>query len=335
LLKSKPIILTSRTVDGIHLNGGTVLGTSKSRSVDIGAVVDKIELWNINHLYVIGGDGGQRAAQQIHELCQLRQLPCCVIGVPKSIENSILLIDRTFGFETAVEEAQRALEAGKVEASSSPLGVSIVRLMGRKSGWLAMQASLASGLVDCTLIPEVPFILYGPTGLLAFLDEIISKQGHAVICLSEGAGQDLLDKKNEHPHSQPFHLDSTGSPLMKDIGSLLRSRISHHLGPRADVTLIDTIAMIRTRPCHSQDHIYCRVLASNAVDAAFSAFSGIIVGEVLNHFCYLPIPIITQAVRRVDPAGAAWRATRSSMGQPSLESTEASTEDLKTKLGLE
>ena len=327
---SKPIVLTKASVDGIHLKGGTVLGTSKSRSVDIHAVVEKLSLWNINMLFVIGGDGGQRAAQMIHEQCNERQLPCCIIGVPKSIENSILLIDRTFGFETAVEEAQRALEAAKVEASSSPLGVSIVRLMGRKSGWLAMQASLASGLVDITLIPEAPFALYGPEGLLAFVDKIIDKQGHAVICLSEGAGQDLLDRKKENHHKNPgFHLDSTGSPLMKDIGSLLRSRIGHHLGPRADVTLIDTMALIRTRPSHSQDHIYCKVLASNAVDAAFAGYSGVIVGEVSNHFCLFPIPVITQAVRRVDPAGTMWRATRSSMGQ-SLESPAKSRDNLRT-----
>ena len=64
-------------------------------------------------------------------------------------------IDRCFGFESAVEEAQRALLAAKVEASSAFRGIGLVKLMGRSSGFIAMQASMASGLVDVCLIPEV------------------------------------------------------------------------------------------------------------------------------------------------------------------------------------
>lgn len=70
---------------------------------------------------------------------------CNVIGVPKSIDNDILLIDKCFGFDTAVEEAQRALLAAKIEASSARHGIGLVKLMGRQSGFIAMQASMASG----------------------------------------------------------------------------------------------------------------------------------------------------------------------------------------------
>jgi 6-phosphofructokinase len=62
--------------------------------------------------------GGNAAANAIHDGCRKQELKCCVIGVPKSIDNDIMLIDRCFGFETAVDEAQRALLAAKVEARS-------------------------------------------------------------------------------------------------------------------------------------------------------------------------------------------------------------------------
>lgn len=63
--------------------------------------------------------GGNAAANAMNEECRRRNVNCCVIGVPKSIDNDILLIDRCFGFETAVAEAKKALLAAKVEARSA------------------------------------------------------------------------------------------------------------------------------------------------------------------------------------------------------------------------
>ncbi len=93
---------------------------------------------------------------------------------------------RCFGFDTAVQESQRALDAARVEASSAFRGVGIVKLMGRMSGFIAVQASLASGAVDVCLIPEVPFTL---ERLYAYVEEVLGKQGYCVICVAEGAGQ--------------------------------------------------------------------------------------------------------------------------------------------------
>lgn len=88
----------------------------------------------MTQLYVVGGNGGNAAANAIHDECERTGVVCSVVGVPKSIDNDILLIDRCFGFDTAVEEAQRSLLAAKVEASSAHRGVGLVRLMGRQSG---------------------------------------------------------------------------------------------------------------------------------------------------------------------------------------------------------
>ncbi|KXZ42579.1 hypothetical protein GPECTOR_132g591 [Gonium pectorale] len=172
---AKPRPLTRAAMEGAHLRGGSLLGTSKSWA-DIDHVVHKIEMWEVNMLFVVGGDGGLRAAQLLSEQCRVCGLPCCVVGVPKSIENDILLVDRTFGFETAVQEVQRPLLAAKVEASSIRGGIGLVKVMGRHSGFLAMQASLASGVVDVCLIPEVSFTMDGPHGLLAYVGKVLERK---------------------------------------------------------------------------------------------------------------------------------------------------------------
>jgi len=189
----KPIQLTAQNVDGIHLTGGTVLGTSRGGAT-VKEIVSRISLWGLNMVFVVGGNGGNAAAHAIAEECESQQVNCSVIGIPKSIDNDILLIDRCFGFETAVEEAQRALMAAKVEARSAHNGLGLVKLMGRQSGFIAMQASMAAGVVDVCLIPEIPFSL---RALTRHVRRIMARQGHCVVCAAEGAGQDILAKLNE------------------------------------------------------------------------------------------------------------------------------------------
>jgi len=143
----KPVVLTKQSVDGIHLEGGTILGTSRG-GADIAKIVKHIDLQGIDVCFVVGGNGGNAGAAAIQaELARCNVL-CSIIGVPKSIDNDILLIDKCFGYDTAVEEAQRALISAKVEASSAFRGVGIVKLMGRQSGFIAVNAAMACGMVD-------------------------------------------------------------------------------------------------------------------------------------------------------------------------------------------
>ena len=211
---------------------------------------------------------------------------------------------------TAVEESQRALLAAKVEASSARSGIGLVKLMGRQSGFIAMQASMASGVVDACLIPEVPFKLDGPGGLIAYLENSIRNHGHCVVCVAEGAGQDLLD-------GEVLGRDASGNPILKDIGLWLKQEMKKRI-PQADIKYIDPSYMIRSVPTTSNDRIYCKVLAHNAVHAAFAGYTGITVGLVNTHYVYLPIPVVISAPRCVDPKGKAWNRLRASIGQPNF-----------------
>eukprot|EP00210_Caulerpa_lentillifera_P008286 g7907.t1 len=314
----KPIVLTKKIVDGIQLEGGTILGTSRG-GANMKEIVKRIDMWGINMLFVVGGNGGNAGANAIHNYCKANDVHCAVVGVPKSIDNDILLIDRCFGFETAVDEAQRALMAAKVEALSAHHGIGLVKLMGRQSGFIAMQASLAAGIVDVCLIPECPFELYGKNGMFQYVKKILRTKGHAVICVAEGAGQSLLKALNGKNGTDGK--DASGNPILKDIGKFLREEMKQYFGD-ADIKYIDPTYMIRAIPASPTDRIYCKILAHNAVHAAFAGYTGITVGLVNTHYVYLPIPAIIMSPRRVDPRGKFWNRLRASIGQPSFCNSE-------------
>ncbi|PRW61573.1 phosphofructokinase family [Chlorella sorokiniana] len=309
--KAKPVVLTKKAVEGIHLEGGTMLGTSRG-GADLRQIVKQIDLWGIDMVFVVGGNGGNAGAAAIQEELEKHNILCSVVGVPKSIDNDILLIDKTFGFDTAVEEAQRALLAAKVEASSAYRGIGLVKLMGRQSGFIAMQASMASGVVDICLIPEVPFKLAGETGVFAYLDKVLTEKGHAVMCVAEGAGQDILAAGDGN-----LKTDASGNPILEDVGPWLKSEMKKYFKD-ADVKYIDPSYQIRSIPTTSGDRIYCKVLAHNAVHAAFAGYTGVTMGLVNTHYCYLPIRTVIQAPRRVDPRGKTWNRLRASIGQPNF-----------------
>ncbi|KAL6770454.1 PFK5A [Auxenochlorella protothecoides x Auxenochlorella symbiontica] len=302
--KHRPVVLTGRSVEDIHLEGGSILGTS-SIAPDYRKIVRMIDLMGLDMLFVIGGAGGHMGATQLEALLTQHGVRCVVVGVPKSIDNSILLVDRCFGFETAVNEAQRALFAAKVEALSTWHGIAVVKLMGHASGFIALEASMASGIVDACLIPEIRFLLDGEAGLSTYLDRLLQRQGSAVVCVAEGAGQHFFDTP---------HRDRAAD---RDVGPWLAAALKER-HPGAYVKYIDPSYLVRSVPTVSSDRTYCKVLAHNAVHAAFAGFTGTTVGLVNTHYVLLPIPFVTQAPRRVDPQGNQWNRLRAANGQPNF-----------------
>ncbi|KAI8113918.1 hypothetical protein M9434_002046 [Picochlorum sp. BPE23] len=307
--KKRPVVLTRQNVEGIHLEGGTILGTSRG-GADMDKIVRQIDIMGIDVVFVVGGNGGNAGAAAIQKACEENNVLCSIVGVPKSIDNDILLIDKCFGFDTAVEEAQRAIICAKTEASSAYNGIGMVKVMGRQSGFIALDASMSSGVVDICLIPEVPFKLQGRKGLFCYIEKVLAKKGHCVICVAEGAGQDILaTRENE--------TDASGNPILKDAGKWLRSEIKKNIHD-VDMKYIDPSYIIRSIPTTSVDRIYCKILAHNAVHAAFAGFTGVVVGLVNTHYVYLPIPTVIQAPRKVDPKGKKWNQLLASIGQPTF-----------------
>ncbi|XP_031115186.1 ATP-dependent 6-phosphofructokinase 5, chloroplastic-like [Ipomoea triloba] len=302
--------LSRKVVQNINLSGGSLLGVSRG-GAQINRIVDSIQARGINMVFVLGGDGTHAGANAMHEECRRRKMKVSVVCVPKTIDNDILLIDKTFGFDTAVEEALRVVNSAYIEAHSAYHGIGVVKLMGRSSGFIAMHASLASGQIDVCLIPEVPFKLDGENGVLKHLEYLIETKGSAVVCVAEGAGQDLMEKSNLK--------DASGNPVLSDIGVHIQQQIKKHfkkIEQMVDVKYIDPTYILRGCRASASDAIMCTVLGQNAVHGAFAGFSGITVGICNTHYIYLPIPEVIAASRHVDPNSRMWHRCLTSTGQP-------------------
>ena len=306
-----PIVLTPDFVDSIHQQGGTVLGTSRG-PVDIGRAVDALIQRQINVLFTIGGDGTQRGGNALFEEATRRGHVLSVVGVPKTVDNDVAFVTRSFGFLTAVEEAAKVLDRAHTEARSVGNGIALVKLMGRHAGFIAVGATVASQDVNFTLIPEVPFALDGPRGLLAALESRIRERGHAMVVVAEGAGQNLLADAESGR-------DASGNVKLRDIGPFLRGQIEAHF---ASVPLplvmryIDPSYLVRSSPANAADSILCDQFARNAVHAAMAGKTGVVIGLVHDQFVHVPVNLLTSRTKRVDPDGFAWRAVLAATGQP-------------------
>ncbi|XP_050886080.1 ATP-dependent 6-phosphofructokinase 4, chloroplastic isoform X4 [Lathyrus oleraceus] len=230
----------------------------------------------------------------------------------------IEVIDKSFGFDTAVEEAQRAINAAHVEVNSVENGIGIVKLMGRYSGFIAMYATLASRDVDCCLIPESSFYLEGRGGLFEFIEQRLKENGHLVIVVAEGAGQEFVAAE-VHTVGEK---DASGNKLLRDVGPWLSNKIKDHFTqfPKMAVNMkyIDPTYMIRAIPSNASDNIYCTLLAHSAVHGAMAGYSGFTVGPVNSRHAYLPIARVTERPNTVEVKGRMWARLLESTNQPSF-----------------
>jgi len=309
-----PIVqLNPSLVDDIHKIGGTFLGSARGGGRDVEKIVDTMERLNLNMCFTIGGDGTQRGTVDIAEEIDKRRLKIAMIGIPKTVDNDFALIDRSFGFNTAVAKAVEVVTAAHMEAASAINGVGLVKVMGRDSGFIAAHTALASHEVNFVLIPEVPFNLEGYNGFLHHLEERLKKRHHAVIVIAEGAMQEQLlkDKKT----------DAGGNIKMADVGTYLRSRIVTYFEEKKmeiNLKYIDPSYAIRSAPANPGDSIYCERLGNAAAHAAMSGRTKLIIGLVNNEFVHLPIKSVITHRNKVNPESALWRDTIDATHQPAM-----------------
>ncbi len=309
---AEPIVLTPGFVDNIHQQGGTVLGTSRG-PVDTRLAVDNLVRRRVDILFTIGGDGTQRGGHDLFQEAKKRGHALSVVGIPKTVDNDVAFVSRTFGYLTAVQEAAKVLDRAHIEARSVHNGLALVKLMGRHAGFIAAGATVASQDVNFTLVPEVPFKLEGKGGFLAALKARLLKRGHAVVVVAEGAGQELLqDPKAER--------DASGNVKLADIGLFLRERIEAHFKAEKIPLVMryfDPSYLVRSSPANAEDSILCDLFARNAAHAAMAGKTGLIIGYLHDRFIHVPIELLTKEKKRLDPDSPAWSAVLAATGQSS------------------
>jgi 6-phosphofructokinase 1 len=312
------LTLTPEMVQDIHTSGGSILSSSRGKQ-DIGEMVTALKRMNVDLFFCIGGDGTMRAAGLIAEEVLRRNLNISVIGIPKTIDNDLNLIEKTFGFDTAISEAIKAIQSAHVEAKGAPMGIGLVKLMGRQSGHIAVGAALAQNDVNVVLIPEVSFDLEGEKGFLKTLEDRLRKRKHSVILVAEGAGQELMRKSDI-----PVETDASGNLRLLDIGTFLRSKIEEHfkkVGLDINLKYIDPSYMIRSVRANAGDSIYCGALGLYAVHAGMAGKTGMLVGLTRDEYVHIPIRMVTFG-KKVDPDSNVWLRVLESTGQPNMKNDE-------------
>jgi 6-phosphofructokinase 1 len=305
--------LTPHSVENILNMGGSILGSSRGPQ-NIDEVVDCLERMNIGILFMVGGDGTLMAAKKIAETILNQNLKISVVGIPKTIDNDIHLVARSFGFDTAVDVATQSIKGAHNEAESYPNGIGLIKLMGRYSGFIATTAVLAQQEVNFVLIPEVDFDLEGPDGLLAKLEKRLKQRSHAVIVVAEGAGQKFFEGEDE--------VDASGNVKLKDIGFFLKNKIAEYFenrGIEISLKYIDPSYMIRSLPANANDSVFCGFLGRDAVHAGMAGKTKLLISNWNNHFVHVPIDISAGKRKQVNPNGKLWRTVLESTGQGSLK----------------
>ena len=301
--------LTPETVSHIHQFGGTILSSSRGLQ-EAEEIVDSLERMNVNILFVIGGDGAMRAAKAIVNEISRRKRKIAVIGIPKTIDNDINFITRSFGFDTAVEKAAEVIQCAHVEATGVDRGVGLVKLMGREAGFIAAQATLALQEVNFLLVPEQRFTLEGEGGLLAAVAQRLDTRRHALIVCAEGAGQDLIGEKLER--------DPSGNPRLGDICSLIVDNLRQYFGDRdqeVNIKFIDPSYLIRSVPANAGDRVYCGFLGQNAVHAAMAGKTGMVVTRLKSSMVHLPLDLVAVKRRTINTNSDWWCSVLESTGQ--------------------
>jgi len=285
-----------------------VLGTSRGM-VDTSAAVEYLARLGVNILFTVGGDGTQRGGNELFQTARQRGQALAVVGIPKTIDNDVPFVARTFGFLTAVQEASLVLDRAHAEARSVHNGIALVKVMGRHAGFIAAGATVASQDVNFCLIPEVPFRL---ENFLAALKQRIAERGHAVIVVAEGVGQEWLsDAGGER--------DASGNVRLGDIASFLRDKIEVYFTSEKIPVVIrcfDPSYFIRSGPANSEDSILCDLFARNAVHAAMAGKTGVVIGFLHDEFIHIPIELLASRRKSIDPTGPVWAGVLAATGQP-------------------
>ena len=297
-----PVRLTQEIVDDIHDKGGSILGSSRGNE-EVPMMVDSLKQLGINLLFCIGGDGTSRCAHDIAMEAKKRQLPISVVAIPKTIDNDISFIDRSFGFSTAVRTAGEFVSGAHNEAQGAYNGLALIKVMGRDSGFIAAYTTLANPYINYCLIPEEPFSLDGSDGtkaLLPNLMERMNKKHHAVMIVAEGSGQNIFASKYRQK-------DDSGNILLKDeITRYFKAR-----NTEINIKYFDLGYTIRSVRAEGEDAVFCATLAQSAAHAAMAGKTDVMVGHWAGEFTHVPIALATRQRKKLDLHTPLWNCVES------------------------
>jgi 6-phosphofructokinase 1 len=280
-------------------------------------ITSNLKANKIDILYVLGGDGSMRVAHQIAE----RNPMSSIIGIPKTMDNDILWVWQSFGFDTAVKQATQVINTLRNEAEATRR-VGLIQLFGAESGFVAANAALASGHVDAVFIPEVIKALRQEEAE-SYLHDIVSHiekkidterrlNPHAVVVVAEGVGTYLEEMKA----SVEPGVQAEKKIFIGQLEQLFRKRVYDAGGKSVKVFHNEPQHYIRSVPANAHDQIYCERLGALAVDNALAGFTDCMISKWLTEFVLVPMELVTSGQKSIPVHGMFWKQVVSTTGQP-------------------
>ena len=221
LVKGMSCPLDVSETDGIIAKGGTILGSSrtnpfKNAATDVPAVLENFKAHGLDALVAIGGDDTLGVANRLHKE---HQLP--MVGVPKTIDNDLMVTDFTFGFDTAINIVTEAIDRLRTTAESHRR-IIVVETMGRHAGWIACFSGIATA-ADYILVPEVPINI-------AHVAEVLKRhraegKNYNIVVVSEGA--EFPDKGSTTTAAET---DAFGHVRLGGVGNVVAKLIEDQTG---------------------------------------------------------------------------------------------------------
>ncbi len=217
-----------RSVSDIINRGGTVLYTARSPKFKteegMQQAIDTCKKYGIEGVVVIGGDGSYRGARDL----SLRGIPC--VGIPGTIDNDISSTEYTIGFDTAMNTAMEMVDKLR-DTTQSHERCSVVEVMGRRAGWIALQTGLAVGATSI-LVPEVPYDMNRDI-ITPIRENLSTGKKHFIVVVAEGVGkvEEIAKYIQETTGVESRatvlgHVQRGGSPTVRDRE--VASRMGYH-----------------------------------------------------------------------------------------------------------
>ena len=349
--------------------GGSMIGTSrqedlidpKKRIHTLHEIDNILRTKRIDILYIIGGDGSMKAAHALWSIAQNNELRkkndqrLSVVAIPKTMDNDILWMWQSFGFQSAVQEARGYIERLHVEVKSNPR-LCVVQLFGSDSGFVVSHAVLASatGHCDAALIPEIEFSMVGlarhvrekisqrqgfiANGLVVMAETAIpidainyaddTLEHYVEIGLSEDEKKaiktfDTMRKDGKYIQGQTDDfLRSAGLKIVsKGLEKLLRDpeNVGDGFEPHWDKLRVFTNEprhLLRTARPTATDFILANRLGTLAVDNAMAGYTDFMISQWVTEFVLVPLKLVVLGRKRVPRHGIFWKSVLAKTGQP-------------------
>ena len=229
---------SQQTIRGLRYTPAAALGTCRfklKRAEDYNRILEVFEAHNIRYFFYAGGNDSQDTANKISKLAQERGYAMRAIGIPKTIDNDLVVTDHCPGYGSVIKHICTTIKEMCLdhEAMGQHDLVSIVEVMGRNAGWIAAGASLAKGLREnpdkpphLIYLPEVPF---NTEKYLDDVKRVLSRNKYCMVVVGEG----LVDADGNYVNTSSTATDAFGHAQLGGCGDFLQRLVEENLGIKA------------------------------------------------------------------------------------------------------